>query len=103
VTIRTFGRCPDCGESAPILAVAGEPTEILEHNCRARTCEASGCLVSRVPEDMVRFPSGAWYCASHALLAAAQDLVALNRDKDSAAMAPLLDETLPAVLQFFPR
>jgi hypothetical protein len=103
MSVKTLGRCPDCGAAAPILVVRGEPTEIFEHDCQARTCEASGCLVTRARDEMIRFPSGDWYCASHGLLTAARDLVSLHRDGDHTAMAALLDETVPAVLAFFPR
>lgn len=104
MSVKTLGRCPDCGEAAAILAVRGKPTEILEHGCPARACECSGCLVTRLPDEMIQFPSGAWYCPSHALLAAARELVSLHRSgpADQAATAQLLEETLPAVLDRFP-
>jgi hypothetical protein len=53
---------------------------------------------------MIQFPSGAWYCPSHALLTAARELVSLHRigPADQSAMSELLEETLPAVLDRFP-
>ena len=103
MSVKTLGRCPECGEAAPILAIRGKPTQILEHGCRARACESSGCLVNRLPEEMIQFPSGGWYCPSHALLTAASELVALHQVGDSqTAAAKLLEKTLPAILDRFP-
>ena len=102
--IKTLGRCPDCGLPAPILAVRGKPTEILEHGCLARACESPRCLVARLSEEMVQFPSGTWHCPSHALLDAAQDLVSLHHAGNSQRMMDqLLDEVVPAILDRFPR
>jgi hypothetical protein len=102
--IKTLGRCPDCGAPAPVVAVRGRPTEILEHGCQARACESSGCLVIRPSDEMIQFPSGEWYCASHALLCAARTLVSLRQNGHSQDLiSVLLDETVPAVLDRFPR
>jgi hypothetical protein len=103
MSVKTLGRCPDCGHSAPILAVDGEPTQILEHGCQARACECPGCLVIRPPEDMIRFPAGSWYCPAHALLTVGRELVALHRTgADEASFVQLLEKTLPTVLDRFP-
>jgi hypothetical protein len=103
MSVKTLGRCPDCGDVASILAVRGKPTEIREHGCRARACECSGCLVTRPLEEMIQFPSGVWYCPSHALLTAAHELVSLHRTGNSqAVIAQLLEETVPTVLDRFP-
>ena len=103
MNVRTLGRCPDCGEATPIVAVRGSPIEILKHGCRARPCATSGCLVSRPPEEMVQLASEGWYCPSHALLAAVRQLVALHRTAPNQALtAELLETTVPAILDHFP-
>jgi hypothetical protein len=100
--VRTLGRCPDCGKSAPIRQARGRPSEILEHGCEARACQSPGCLVCRLPEEMIQFPDGSWYCPSHALLSAARELVTLHRSGNGqAVIKTLLEETLPAVLDRF--
>jgi hypothetical protein len=104
MVVKTLGRCPDCGKSAPVLRAPGRPTEVLEHDCDARACETSGCLVARFPHEMVQFPGGAWYCPSHGLLTVLRDLLTLHRSCNGHdLMAVLFDETVPAVLAFFPR
>lgn len=103
MTVKTLGRCPDCGLLAPILLARGRASEILEHGCPAHACESPGCLVARLPDDMIQFPSGAWYCPSHALLSAARDLVSLHRAGNSQRMMDqLLEDVVPAVLDRFP-
>ena len=66
-----------------------------------RACEYGPCRVDRLPEQMIRFPSGGWYCPEHALLLAARDLVALYRmegDADWAAISEVIAEGLPDIL-----
>ncbi len=100
---RTLGRCPDCGESAPVAAHGSQAAEILPHECQARACEYTGCLVTRQRGEMIQFPLGAWYCAPHALIAVGCELVALHRaGADHASFLQLLEVTLPAVLERFP-
>jgi hypothetical protein len=101
--IKTLGRCPDCGKPAPKIAIPGRATEILEHACDARACETPGCLVARLPDDMVQFPAGAWYCPSHGLLQVLHELLALYRGNRADLMAPLFEDTVPTVLDRFPR
>jgi hypothetical protein len=103
MSVKTLGRCPDCGAPAPILAVHGKATEILEHGCDARACEASGCLVARLKEEMVQFPGGAWYCPSHGVLMVLRELLILHRSHRPDMMALLLEDTVPTVLDRFPR
>jgi hypothetical protein len=53
---------------------------------------------------MIRFPSGAWYCPSHALLTAANELVDLHSTRTSQAkMVEILEDVLPAILDRFPQ
>jgi len=101
MSVKTLGRCPDCGKSAPTIAIPGRPTEILEHGCLARPCTVAGCLVARLPEDMVQFPAGAWYCPSHGALHVLFELLALYRGNRSDMMAPLFEDVVPAVLDRF--
>jgi len=104
MSVKTLGRCPDCGKPAPTIAIPGRATEVLEHGCLARACEVTGCLVARLPRDMVQFPAGAWYCPSHAALTVLRELLILHRDgKSQDVMAVLFDETVPTVLARFPR
>jgi hypothetical protein len=103
MSVKTLGRCPDCGLPAPILAVRGKPTEILEHGCLARACESLGCLVARMPEEMVQFPAGAWYCPSHGLLQVLHELLAIYRGNRADMMALLFEDTVPTVLDRFSR
>jgi hypothetical protein len=104
MTVKTLGRCPDCGKPAPTIRIPGRATEILEHGCLARPCHVAGCLVARVPDDMVQFPGGAWYCPSHGLLTVLRELLILHRSGNCQdIMAVLFDETVPTVLDRFPR
>src|SRR5687768_11136232 len=100
---KTLGRCPDCSKAAPIIRERGKPAEILPHDCDARPCEARGCLVARLPVEMIQFPSGAWYCPSHALLTAAREIVFLHGTATCICRtAPLLGYLLPSILEHFP-
>lgn len=103
MSVKTLGRCPDCGKAAPTIRIPGRATEILEHGCLARPCSVEGCLVARLPDDMVQFPGGAWYCPSHGLLQVLFELLGLHRANRPDMMAVLFDRTVPAVLDLFPR
>jgi hypothetical protein len=99
--ISTLGRCPDCGKVAPVLRERGTPAEILPHDCDARACESTGCLVARLCDEMIQFPAGAWYCPNHALLSVATELVALYRVEGGAdwtAISELIGEALPGII-----
>jgi len=101
--VKTLGRCPHCGKSTPVLCVPGQPGEVLEHDCDARACETPGCLVVRLPDEMIQFPTGEWYCPSHALLTAAQALVDLHATRTShAEIVEILEDVLPGILDRFP-
>jgi hypothetical protein len=100
--VKTLGRCPDCGKPAPTIAIPGRATEILEHGCLAHACSIEGCLVARLPEDMVEFPGGAWYCPSHAALRALRHLLTLHRAGYPDMMLLLLTKTVPTILDRFP-
>jgi hypothetical protein len=105
MNVTTLGRCPDCGESTPIRSVRGQPAEILGHGCRARACESSGCLITRLPDEMIQLPDGEWHCLSHGLLAAGRTLVArykVDRGPDWTGIARIIEETLPKILDRFP-
>jgi len=74
------------------------------HSLRAsrhRACEYAQCQMERLPERMIRSPSGAWYCPDHALLLVARHLVALYRvdgDADWEAISEVIAEGLPDIL-----
>jgi hypothetical protein len=102
MSVKTLGRCPDCGKPAPTIVLPGRPTEILEHGCLAHPCRVEGCLVARLPDDMVQFPSGAWYCPSHGLLKVLRDLAILHGAGRQDMMAILFNRTVPLVLSRFP-
>ncbi len=98
---KTQGRCPDCGAPVLVTITRGSPAEIPPHACGARACEYEGCRVRALMDEMVRFPAGEWYCASHGLLLAARDLVALYRvegDADWTAICEIIGELLPELL-----
>lgn len=96
------GRCPDCGEWVLVIAQEGKPAEIVPHGCRARACEYSGCSVTRLMDEMVHTPSGAWHCPRHGLLIAARDLVALYQregEADWTAISEIIGEQLPEIVK----
>ncbi len=98
---QTQGRCPDCGAPVLVTFTPGRPAEIPPHACGARACEYEGCVVRALMDEMVQFPAGEWYCASHGLLLAARDLVALYRvesDADWTAICEIIGELLPQLL-----
>ena len=96
------GRCPDCGEWVLIIVREGQPAEVPPHGCLARTCEYPDCRVTRIRDEMVRVPSGAWHCPRHGLLIAAKDLVALYQSKGEAdwtAISEIIGEQLPEIVK----
>jgi hypothetical protein len=98
---QTQGRCPDCGAPMLVTITRGRPAEIPPHACGARSCEYEGCRVGALMEEMVQFPAGESYCASHGLLLAARDLVALYRvegEADWTAICEIIAELLPELL-----
>lgn len=99
---KTFGRCPDCGESVLVTRNAGQPGTIAPHGCRIRCCVHPGCTAKGFPEAMFTVESGSWYCPTHGLEVAARALVALYRaegEADWTAIAEIIGEVLPALLQ----
>jgi len=57
--------------------------------------------VQGIPDGMIRFQSGEWYCPRHALLLVARQLVALYWAQGEAnwtASSAILGETLPEVI-----
>lgn len=99
---RAWGRCPDCGEAVEVETRLHEPARVLPHGCPARVCEYPDCRIIALPEGMVQFADGPWYCPSHALLLAAKTLVLLYRvegDADWSSICELIAETLPDVIR----
>lgn len=97
-----WGRCPDCGEAVEVETRMHEPARVLPHGCLARVCEYPDCRIIALPEGMVRFDDGAWYCPSHALLTVGKTLVLLYRvegDADWSGICELIAETLPEVIR----
>ena len=41
MTVKTLGRCPDCGKPAPTIAIPGRATQILEQLGYAEKKEAT--------------------------------------------------------------
>ncbi len=98
---QALGRCPDCGESVTVELRRGRPGEILEHGCRARTCEYPACSVTALRDEMVQFPSGEWFCPPHGLLTITRTLVSLYQvegDADWTAISEIIGEVLPDVV-----
>jgi len=98
---QTEGRCPDCGAPVLVTLIPGRPGEISPHGCDARACEHAACRVRGLTDEMVRFPSGEWYCPSHGLLLAARDLVSLYRvdgPADWTAICEIIADLLPELV-----
>lgn len=99
---RAMARCPDCGEAVEVETRIHAPARVLSHGCPARVCEYPDCRIIALPEGMVRFDDGAWYCPNHALLVTAKTLVTLYRvegDADWSMICELIAETLPDVIR----
>lgn len=99
---RAMGRCPDCGEAVEVEIRMHEPGRVLPHGCPARVCEYPGCRIIALPDGMVQFRDGPWYCPSHALLLLAKTLVLLCRvegDAEWPSVRELIAATLPEVIR----
>ena len=100
-TLKTIGRCPDCGTPVEVRLLAGRPGTILPHGCPIRVCEYPDCRMTGVRDAMVQDGDGGWYCPSHGLVAAVQELVSLYRVPGVAdwnVICEVISETLPALL-----
>jgi hypothetical protein len=99
---RAMGRCPDCGEAVEVAIRMHEPGRVLPHGCPARICEYPDCHIIALPEGMVQFADGPWYCPSHALLLVSKTLVLLTHgggDVDWPSVRDLIAGTLPHVIR----
>ena len=98
----SWGRCPDCGAAVEVEIRKPQPARIRPHGCPARACEHPGCQGVALQDRMVRGDDGTWHCPPHALIVAARSLVSLYHaegEADWTAIAELIGETLPEILQ----